>query len=271
MEEQEKNEAAKRLVERLVQLKAEIGQIEGKILSDGAFARRFTGAHNISVTTWSRLCSGTYNDGKIYGKAEDMQAAIKTIEERLPKLRAAAAHAKSFYPTAFVKAVKNRIRDAQDDPYKRRVVVGLAPTGFGKSALVEDLRVDLGAICVEGLQSWKSSYRCFCASIARAAGTPVPLSAKQDRAEEIMLEALSTTDRVLVIDEANTLSGPCANGIKEIVNRTGCTVVLLAIPEFWDKFLEGNAGEVHQVINRCQRVVRQQSVKADDVKLFLRL
>ena len=52
-----------------------------------------------------------------------------------------------------------------------------------------------------------------------------------------MIKALSTRVGTLVIDEANTLSGPCANGIKEIVNRTGWTVVLLAIPEFWDSFL----------------------------------
>jgi len=198
-----------------------------------------------------------------------MRDSVSEIEGRLDGLRAAANYTRTFVTTALVSAVAGRVKRAKDDPEGRRIVVTLAPTGFGKTAIVKYL-VSKGATAVDGMQSWKSSYRAFCASIAQACGTDVPASAKQDRAEELMLKALSNRDGTLVIDEANTLSGPCANGIKQIVNRTGYTVVLAAIPEFWDKFLEGNRGEVRQVVNRCQRVIRQETISVEDVKKFLK-
>ena len=265
-EEETRNAEARRLVERLLELKAKVSEITGKEVSDNDFAKRFL---TISSTTWSKLQSGTYNGGKLYSAISGLRDSVNEIEGRLDGLKEAANYSRTFIDTSFVKAVAGRVKRAKDDPEDRRIVVCLAPSGFGKTAMVKYL-VGSGAVAVEGLQSWKSSYRSFCASIAQACGTDVPASAKQDRAEELMLKALSTRDGTLVIDEANTLSGPCANGIKQIVNRTGYTVVLAAIPEFWDKFLEGNKGEVRQVVNRCQRVIRQEAISIDDVKKFLR-
>ena len=264
------NVEAAGLVRELADLRAKIGEVEGRIVSDGAFSRRFLGAFQISSGTWSKLQSGDYNGGRIFGKIDDMKAAIAAIKKRMPRIVAAAERKRGFYETALARAVDERLTIALDDPYGRRIVVALAPTGYGKTAIVNHLKA-VGAVCVEGLQAWKSSYRSFCASIAKAAGKEVPRTANQERAEELMLDALSVSDRTVVIDEANTLSGSCANGIKEIVNRTGCTVVILAIPEFWDRFLAGNRGEVRQIINRCQRVIRQVKMKDSDVRLFLRL
>ena len=261
-----RNAEAKRLIARLVELKAKVGEIVGGEMSDNDFAKKFL---TFSATTWSKLQSGSYNGGKLFSMEQDMRDSINEIEGRLDGLREAASYSKTFINTSFVSAVAGRVKRAKDDPEDRRIVVCLAPTGFGKTAMVKYL-VGKGAVAVEGLQSWKSSYRSFCASIAQACGTEVPLSATQDRAEELMLKARSNRDGTRVIDEANTLSGPCANGIKQIVNRTGYTVVLAAIPEFWDKFLEGNRGEVRQIINRCQRVIRQEEISVEDVKKFLK-
>ena len=266
MNDEKKLEEAQALVARLVELEAEVTGIVGGFKKKEDFARRFL---SFSHNTWTQLKAGTYYDGRIWSKSDDMRECISDIEGRLPQLRAAKAYEKTFLETAFVKAAKGRVSRARDDADGRRIVVCLAPTGYGKTA-VANYFVSKGAVKVEGSQSWKSSYRSFCSAIATACGTPVPVGAKQDRAEEAMLKALSTRDGTLVIDEANTLSGPCANGIKEIVNRTGWTVVLLAIPEFWDSFLEGNQGEVRQVINRCQRVIRQETILTEDVKLFLK-
>jgi len=263
---EQKNAEAKRLVARLVELKMKICSITGEQLSDKKFAERYL---TFSDTAWSGLQSGSYYGGKLYVKEQDMLDSINDIESRLDAITAAADYSRAFIETTFVKAVKSRVKRAKDDPEDRRIVVGLSPTGGGKSAVAKWL-VGKGALYAEGAQSWKSSYRAFCADVARACGTEVPMSAKQDRCEELMLKSMSNKYGTLVIDEANTLSGPCANGIKEIVNRTGFTVVLLAIPEFWDKFLEGNAGEVRQVVNRCQRVIRQERILVDDVRLFLK-
>lgn len=266
MNDEQKLNEAKALIERLGELQEEIVSICGEKYRGSEFAKRFL---SFSHNTWTQLRSGKYYEGRIWSKSDDMRECISDIEGRLPQLRAAKEYENKFLETAFVKAAKGRVSRARDDADGRRIVVCLAPTGYGKTA-VANYFVSKGAFKVEGSQSWKSSYRSFCSAIATACGTPVPVGAKQDRAEDAMIKALSTRDGTLVIDEANTLSGPCANGIKEIVNRTGWTVVMLAIPEFWDSFLEGNQGEVRQVINRCQRVIRQERILTEDVKLFLK-
>jgi len=265
---EKKNEEAKRLIARLAELKTRIEEITGETLSDKAFTKRYT--PYISETQWSGLKNGTYYEGKLWIKEQDLKDAIADIESRLDSIRDGAEYSHKVLDTTFFRAIKNLVKRAKDDPEDRRIIVSLAPTGYGKTAVAKYL-ISKGAYYVEGTQSWKSSYRAFCADVARAINKKVPTGAKQDKCEEAMIDAAKSKDfGTLVIDEANTLSGPCANGIKEIVNRTNFTVVLLAIPEFWDKFLEGNAGEVRQVVNRCQRVIRQERITTDDVRLFLR-
>jgi len=263
-----KNEEAKRLIARLAELKTKIEEITGEALSDKKFTQRYT--PYISESQWSGLKNGTYYEGKLWIKEQDLRDAIGDIESRLDSIRESSDYSHKVLDTTFFRAIKNLVRRAKDDPEDRRIIVSLAPTGYGKTAVAKYL-ISKGAYYVEGTQSWKSSYRSFCADVAKAINKKVSPGAKQDKCEEAMIDAAKSKDfGTLVIDEANTLSGACANGIKEIVNRTNFTVVLLAIPEFWDKFLEGNAGEVRQVVNRCQRVIRQERITTDDVRLFLK-
>ena len=84
-----------------------------------------------------------------------------------------------------------------------------------------------------------------------------------------MIDALKAKDGILYIDEANTLGPSSANAIKLIVNLTGYTVVIAAIPETWDKFLNGAEDEVNQVINRAQPVLRYKGLSEADALPFL--
>lgn len=252
-------------IERLNELRAQIAEIEGRdMLSDADFSRRFL---PFSSTTWSKLQSGTYGGG-FETISQRLDDAIADVEGRLPNLESAAATRRTFRRTTLARAVLAALSAAREGLDDRRVVVVLAPTGGGKTA-IRDYLASRNAVCVEGRQAWRNSYRAFCLDVARAAGRKLPSTMAEFRIEEEMLAALRAKPRVLYIDEANTMSAQCANAIKLIVNETECCVVIAAIPELWDRFLAGSVQEAAQLVNRCQPILRAPKISAADAKLFL--
>ena len=250
-------------VNRLDELKAAVETTEGAAMSEERFAKRFLA---FSATTWSKVKSGTYA-GSLASVAAKCAAAIESIEAQLPSIEGAAKYSQEFVRTQLAKAAIAAINRARAGVESRRVVVVLAPTGGGKTALAKYLK-GKGAVCVEG-QAWRTSYKAFCSDVARAVGRNAPSSWQEYRVEEEMVKALSARDGLLFIDEANTMSAACANAVKYIVNRTGYTVVIAAIPSLWDKFLSGNRDEVLQLVNRCQPVIRAERIAEADVSQFL--
>lgn len=256
---------ARELVERLLALKAKVAEVEGKELSDGEFVRRFL---SFSSSAWSRLVAGTYPGGRWDAMIAKMEASVAAVEEQLPGLAERARYARSFVRTQLARAAFAAVNRAKTDGGDRRVVVVLAPTGHGKSALAEYFR-GRGAACCEGRNAWRSSYKSFCADVAAAAGRKVPAGASEARAEAEMISALGARAGTLFVDEANTMSGACVNAIKYVVNRTPYTVVVAAIPQMWDRLLAGARDEVLQLVNRCQPVIRSTRIAAKDVEAFL--
>lgn len=264
MTEQELTDIRPR-VGRLNELRAQLAELEGRdALSDADFARRFL---PFSATTWSKLQSGTYGGG-YDTTSRRLDDAIADIEARLPNIESAAAARRQFRRTTLARGVLAALAAAREGLDDRRVVVVLAPTGGGKTA-IRDYLATRNAVCVEGRQAWRSSYRAFCLDVARAAGRRLPSTMAEFRIEEEMLGALRAKPRVLYIDEANTMSAQCANAIKLIVNGTECCVVIAAIPELWDRFLAGSVQEAAQLVNRCQPILRAPKIGAADVRLFL--
>lgn len=264
MTTQEITELKPRL-ERLNELRTQIAKVEGReTLSDADFARRFL---PFSSTTWSKLQSGTYGGG-FDTIARRLDDAIADVEGRVPNIEDAAAKRKAFRRTTLARCVLTALAAAREGLDDRRVVVVLAPTGGGKTA-IRDYLATRGAVCVEGRQAWRSSYRAFCLDIARGAGRKLASTLPEYRIEDEMLGALRAKPRVLYIDEANTMGAQCANAIKLIVNETECSVVIAAIPELWDRFLAGSVQEAAQLVNRCQPILRAPAIGPADVKLFV--
>ncbi len=262
----DKNVVLLPLVEELVDLKTQIGQIEGSEIPDTAFAKRFL---SFSSTTWSRLQRNDYAGGpeKI---AEKMRQDIAAIKSKLPLIQGAQKFAQGFVQTTMARAVDAAINRAKTSPDGRRVVVVLAPTGHGKS-MIAKYHASRGALMVEGRQAWRNSYRAFCSDVLQAARkAPASDRTPEYKLEARMIDALSSKDGTLFIDEANTMSAASANAIKTIVNRTGYTVVIAAIPAMWDKLLGGARDEVLQLVNRCQPVIRAERISTEDVAQFLK-
>lgn len=256
----------KSLARRLVHLQESVSNSEGKPVSDSDFAKRYL---SFSGTTFSRLKSESeVYAGNLDNIAEKVAQAEEEVAERLADASRSATTDRAFQPTKLACATQTAIKRARGSK-GRRVVVVLARTGEGKSTIGEALAAR-GAIYIEGRQSWKKSYKAFCADVARAAGRPLKVKAYTEHdAEERMLQALRSRDAILYIDEANTLGPESANAIKLIANATGTVVVIAAVPGAWDKLCEGAEDEVEQLLNRCQPVLRSKGQSLDDARLFL--
>lgn len=264
----DKMSTQKQLAERINLLRKKIETAYGTELSDADFAKRFL---PFSSTTLSRVMNTTkVYAGSLDHVTEQVVQAEEEIDERLATIKQLSETERQFVNTKLACAVQAAVKKARDSR-GRRVVVLLAPTGAGKSAVGEFLAAR-GAVYVEGRQSWKSSYKAFCSDVAKAAGRPMRARSSkynEHEAESRMIEAMKAKDGILYIDEANTLGPSSANAIKLIVNLTGYTVVIAAIPETWDKFLNGAEDEVNQVINRAQPVLRYKGLSEADALPFM--
>ena len=260
------NERVKKALARLIELRGKIEAVEGKEMSDASFVSRFL---PFSSTVWSRVNGGSYQ-GNLETVARQMETAADEMDDRLEAIAKRAERSRGFLATRLAQAVLVAHRRARDDGNSCRIVVVIAPTGAGKTTIGRHIENRLGAVYVEGRQSWLSSYRSFCADVAEAAGMPIRAREFDERtAERQMLAALGTRHGTLVIDEANTLGATTANAIKLIANNTSYTLVVASVPEAWDRFTAAATTEVRQVLNRCQAVIRFPEIPAKDAEMFL--
>ena len=251
------------VVETLLQMQQEISEIIGAPLSDAEFAKKYL---PFSESSWSRLKAGTY--GADTKRLETKAAqAIEELPMRIDTLRRAKDSGSTFIRTTLARAVLSSVQAARDS-VNRRIVPVLAPTGFGKTAIADYL-ASRGSISITGRQAWQSSYRAVCTDICNAAGTDMPASTTESRAELEMIRRLRVKGAgILYIDEANSVGPAFANGIKLIHNETEFAIVVAAVPGPWDKFVARAEEEVRQVINRCQPIIRCTRILEADARLF---
>lgn len=252
-------------IANLEALRKQIGDIEHKELSEAQFANRFL---PFSAATYCKLQTPEKYGAKLDSMTTKCEEAADKIAARIEALQKRAASDAGFIKTRFATAALGAWQKAQDDA-DTRVVVLLGPTGSGKSAIGRHMASKLGAVHVEGRQSWKSSYKAFCLAVSAAAKAPVRAQCDECTAETAMLDALGERAGTLYVDEANTLGPFIANGIKLITNQTLHTVVVAAIPEMWDEFVGRATNEVRQVLNRCQAVIRFQGVTESEARQFM--
>lgn len=267
MTESEKNRA-NALFARINNYRLEMEEINGKPMSESQMVNQF---FSLSGTTYNRLKNGVYA-GAIASNLDKLEREIDDMASRISEIQRRTKKAGEFVRTRFGAAVVGAVVAARDDMNCCRIVIGLAPTGGGKSSITRYLEARYNAISVEGRQSWRTSYKAFCADVAAAAGNRIK-SRKYDEhlAEEEMLAALGQKAGILVIDEAVNFGRGTWNAIKMIANRTEYTVVILSIPELFDELKKGAENEVKQVLNRCQAVLRFDGIPIHDVEQFIDL
>ena len=142
-------------VGELESLRREIGVIEKKELSATSFAERFL---PFSAATYNRLQTPEKYEAKLDSVLLKCEEATNRIRARLDALRRRNEAESGFIKTRFALAALGAWQRAQDDE-GTRVIVLLGPTGSGKSEIGRHMAARLGAVTVEGRQSWQSSYK----------------------------------------------------------------------------------------------------------------
>jgi|GEM_PF-1415437 len=265
----------KALSERVVRLQQAVSDAEGKPISDTDFAKRFL---TFSGSTLSRIKSQT-EDGlpdveksnglNLENIEEKLTHDEEEIRDRISSIRSSREVENQFVITTLAAATLASVKRARECK-GRKIIVVIAPTGAGKTCIGEAMAAK-GATYIEGRQSWKHSYKAFCADVARASGRPMRVKEYNEHAaEERMLQSLRSRDSILYIDEANTFGPESANAIKLIANQTGTVVVVAMTPSAWETLCDGAEDEVAQLVNRCQPIIRHHEVKESDVMPFLK-
>lgn len=236
-------------------------------LADGKFASQHLTVHG---STWLRIKDGTYG--------ADPSAALLKLEGNLRMLRIEQAQSSkltgggTFHRLTHQQEAINAVTTAKLKPAHDpdRLVVYLAETGGGKSALGRQLKLMHDGVLVEARESWRDSYFAALSSIALAAGVPEDeLNAGKYRAECALLKKLKTNRRVLIIDEGEYFGPRTINLVKLLLNQTESVVVVLAIPAMFQRWQLRSWEESKQLNRRAHAVVNASLVLPDDVKLFL--
>lgn len=236
-------------------------------LSDAEFVRRYI---TISSTVWSRVNSGTYPAGvaSVFVKLEGNLRQLRIQLAKNAKLTGSVAFHVFTQQQAASDAVTTCKMKPVDDP--NRFVAYLAPTGGGKTALARQLKVEHDGILVEGRESWRTSYNAALVTIGTAAGVPESELVKGVRfAETALLKRLNSNRRVLIIDEGEYFGPRTINLVKLILNQTPTVVIVLAIPELFDRWQKAAWEEARQINRRAEAIVELELVTPEEVATFL--
>lgn len=238
--------------------------------TDVGFARRYLG---LSASTWGLIKNGKYaamvkDPDKIL---EACEAALRVLDDAQDRSQFAGESARILqfdHVAATLAAVKGCYGKPQN-----RFVVFLAPTGGGKTTVSRAIQENYlsAAIRVEASESWRKSYFAAAVTIARAAGytESYPVTQGPAKVEADLMSIFGVEGRVLVIDEGHYCGPAALNLLKFLLNRTTCRIVLVAIPELWERMEKAAYKEVEQLRRRTAAKIILATLTPADVKKFL--
>ena len=237
--------------------------------SDGEFCRDHL---SYSPTVWSRVKSGDYWTMVSDPESVLIQLALdlKNLERDLAYAqRHAAQEFREFDDFAAVlKAIRQcRAKDLADPD---RLVVFLADTGGGKSALCAHVAREFNGVVVEAREGWTRSYFTCLRDIADALGVNAAKIFSKTTLEDEILRKLTSRRRVLAIDEAEFFGVGALNLVKLILNKTPTVILLCAIGEAYDRWNRSLWHEAAQVRRRTDTLIRQSVIRPKEVKPFLK-
>lgn len=242
-------------------------------LSDTKFCKEHL---SITSTVWLRVKSGEY--WQMVQDGSSVMAQLGLDLDRLQNwldLRDRFANLK-FVPTtesrAVFAAIEACLLKPTDDP--ERVVVYLAPTRGGKSALCKEITGKWkNARYVQSHEGWERSYFTCLKDLGVALGAfssqPKKYLSKQAM-EKKLIDSLAGRRMVLAIDEAEFFGRDSLNLIKYMLNSTNVVIVLCVIPEAYDEWQGSFPHESAQILARTHSIHSLEPISADTAAKFLR-
>lgn len=234
-------------------------------LNDTQFAQRL----RVSPASWSTMRAGTYLAKDPAPMLERFEAALQQLDDQAASAATGGKRAEILplrYTRAAVTAVKRATGQARN-----RLIVYLARTGGGKTTLANHLSAQYldSCVVVQATETWRDSYFAAVLAVARALGITEGLASAR-AAEAAVIATLQSAPRIVVVDEAHHGGKAALNLLKLILNSCPeVRVVVLAIPQLWDRMQQGAAQEAAQLRSRTFAKIVVPDVGAEDCGAFL--
>ena len=231
--------------------------------TDAAFARRYL---RVSAASWSLLKSGNYMAKDPSAMLDRCEAAIGILNDQAEK--AGDNSRGKIIDLPHLKAAVAAVRGCFNED-QNRLVVYLSPSGGGKTTLARKLSDTYpgSAVVIEATETWRKSYFNALASVGEALG--LEKKGHPKAMESVIIDHLSRSSRVLIIDEGHYCGPEALNMLKAILNKTGARIVLCAIPQLWSRMEESAYEEVMQLRRRTAAKIIVPEVSRSDARAFL--
>lgn len=152
-----------------------------------------------------------------------------------------------------------------------RVLIVQGEPGSGKSTAAALLRKRLGTalVMVEAAEAWGDNPRAMLGAVLKALGANEAPESTVDRLDKA-LQMMTTSRRVLVVDEAHHMGPRCLNTVKSLVNQTRWGFALLAIGTLWSKLERKAYEEARQIsTNRLAERIKLECPTERDCRRLL--
>ncbi len=224
----------------------------------------------LGVTIFSRLISEKGYPGNALPPLATLASAVAVW--RMGQVFAQRATARPTHKLAWFADLEEAALNAaaaEEAGVQERAVVFIAKTGGGKTTVARHLREKIGrAVIISASVSWRSGLYSVLSSFLLALGQPVPLTA---RAAELALMTFLTSNKItLILDEQDFFGRDALNLVRQILNGTRASVILLMIPETWDRLVRQGGEYGSQFCRRCATIVKAPDLTHREALTFLR-
>ena len=208
--------------------------------TEAEFHQRYLSSF-MSYTVWHRLRHHNYN-GDVPKQIANVCKAIANIKDMLNGCSVPEQETSSeFHEFPVFQALSTAVSLARNRNDETRLVIYLAQTGGGKTAFIRQMMDKYNAVFCEADRTWGKSYASPAYDICKSIGLPGPWRSARS-ARSALITEMRKSRGFLCIDEANTFGKEACDLIKAILNQTSWTVVITAIPIFFDKMLLSSWG-----------------------------
>lgn len=232
-------------------------------LNDADFCRRVK--FSLSPSSWGKVKKGTYS-----GNCNTALAAVAAAQSA----DMATANQAPVVVDGIV--LLDHIRDAADAVAaariahdEHRLVLVVAPAGGGKTYTARHIAVKYCGHIINATPSWAKSYMHTLRELGRGLGIGGDWRSAGD-AERAIIQALTLSPRLIIIDEANHFSRDSLNFLKTILNETRCCLVLLTIPHHLARMAADCREEFPQLLRRSVAIIHIPPVGMDDLTAIQR-
>jgi DNA transposition AAA+ family ATPase len=240
-----------------------VRRIAAVLSSLGLSAAQFASGSGYSASTLSRVLQDRDNDYATTSYAGDVDAVLSSLIRRATALvdqhkASLGMRQATVYETQELLDVQRAVVVARARAAlgsEDRLVTYVARSGWGKTTIATHLCREQGGVLVTASPSWRVSYSAMLYTLCEACHVPQRPQGGWGscaQAERVLLAHLTATETTLHIQELGplTLRASVLEGLKLLLNRTRCTLVLYVVPEFRGAILRLGGETAAQLLRR---------------------